>query len=71
MVRNLPANTGDVRDTDLSLVQEDPLEEDMATLFQSSCLENPMDRGVCQATDHRVAKNQLQLKLLSMHNRDI
>ena len=43
----------------------------MATLFQSSCLEKPMDRAVCQATDHRVAKNQLQLRLLSMHNRDI
>ena len=27
-------------------------------LLQCSCLENPIDRGVWQATVHRVAKNQ-------------
>jgi len=26
--------------------------------FQYSCLENPMDRGAWQATDHRVTKSQ-------------
>ena len=26
--------------------------------LQFSCLENPMDRGACQATVHRVAKSQ-------------
>ena len=26
--------------------------------LQYSCLENAMDRGACQATVHRVAKNQ-------------
>jgi hypothetical protein len=31
VVKNLPPNTGDVRDTVLSLGQEDPLKEDMAT----------------------------------------
>ena len=31
-------------------------------LFQYSCLENPMDRGAWQATVHRVAKSQTQLK---------
>ena len=71
MVRNLPASAGDVRDVDSSLGQEDPLEEDTATVFQSSCQENPMDRGGCQATDHTVAESQSQLKGLSMHNRDI
>ena len=35
--------------------------------FQYSCLENPMDRGVCQATVHGVAKSQTQLKQLSTH----
>ena len=25
---------------------------------QYSCLENPMDRGACQATDHGVAKSR-------------
>ena len=33
--------------------------------LQYSCLENPMDRGVWQATVHRVSKNQTQLKQLS------
>jgi len=27
-----------------------------------SCLENPMERGACQATVHGVAKSQTQLK---------
>ena len=30
--------------------------------LQHSCLENPMDRGAWQATVHRVAKRQTQLK---------
>ena len=30
--------------------------------LQYSCLENPMDRGVGQATDHEVTKNQTGLK---------
>ena len=29
---------------------------------QYSCLENPMDRGAWQATDHRIAKNRTRLK---------
>ena len=37
-----------------SLGQEDPLEKEIATL--SSCLENPMDRGVWQAAVHGVAR---------------
>ena len=32
-----------------------------------TCLENPMDRGVWQATVHRVPKSQTQLKWLSTH----
>ena len=31
MVKNLPANPGDIRDADSSLGREDPLEEGMAT----------------------------------------
>ena len=31
MVKNLPANAGDIRDVGLILGLEDPLEEDMAT----------------------------------------
>ena len=29
--------------------------------LQHSCLENPMDGGTCQATDHGVTNNQTQL----------
>ena len=36
-------------------------------LFQYSCLENPMDRRVWEATVHRVPKSWTWLKRLSMH----
>ena len=45
-----------------SLGWEDPLEKEMATLLQYSCLEDPMDRGAWQATVHRVAKSWAGLK---------
>ena len=32
------------------------------SLFQYSCLENPLERGVCRATVHWVTKSQTQLK---------
>ena len=35
--------------------------------LQYSCLDNPIDRGAWQATVHRVAKSQTQLKWLSTH----
>ena len=41
-----------------SLDQEDPLEGFIATHFQHSCLQNPMDRGASQATVHRITKSQ-------------
>ena len=47
-----------------SLGQEDPLEEGMASPFQYSCLENPVDRGAWQATIHGVADSQTGLKRL-------
>ena len=37
--------------------------------LQYSCLENPKDSRVWQATIHRVAKTQAGLKLFSMHTR--
>ena len=40
--------------------------------LQYSCLENPMDRGVWQATGHGVAKSRTQLKWISRQvGRDI
>ena len=35
---------------------------------QYSCLDNPMDRGAWQATVHRTAKCQTQLKRLSKNS---
>ena len=59
VLKNLPANARDVRDSGSSPGWENPLEKEMATHpLQYSCLENPMDRGAWQATVHRVAKSQ-------------
>ena len=55
VVKNLPANTGDIRDTVQSLGQEDPLEED-GNPHQYSCLGNPMDTGAWWAAIHGVTK---------------
>ena len=35
--------------------------------LQSSCLENPMDRGACWGTVHGVTESQTRLKWLSTH----
>ena len=56
VVKNLPANAGDLRDQVPSLGREDPLEKKIAT--HSSILENPMDRGAWWATVYSVVKSQ-------------
>ena len=43
-----------------SLGQEDPLEEELATPLQYSCLENSMDRGSWWVIVHGVTKSQTQ-----------
>ena len=45
MVKNLPANAGDARDTVLILGLERSPGEGNGNPLQDSCLENPMDRG--------------------------
>ena len=57
------ANAGDKRDVGLIPGSGRSL-ENMARIPQYSFLENPMDRGAWQATVHRVAKRQTQLKQL-------
>ena len=62
MVRNLPANAGDIREVvsipGLGIFpgggHGNPL--------QYSCLENPMDRGAWQAIVHGITKSQTRLK---------
>ena len=68
VVKNLPANAGDARDTGCSIpgLGRSPREGHSHPL-QYSCLENPMDRGVQQATVHRLAKGRTQLKQLGRH----
>ena len=67
MVKNLPANVVDVRDTGSLLGLGRSPGRGHGIPLQNSCLENPMDRGVWQATVHRVAQSQTQLKRLSIH----
>ena len=53
-----PANAGDVREEGvISATGRSPGVENSNPL-QYSCQENPMDRGACQATVHRVAKSR-------------
>ena len=50
MVKNLPANAGDVRDMGSIPGLERYLGKGYDNPLQYSCLENPMDRGAWQAT---------------------
>ena len=67
MVKNLPTNAGDIRDTGGSLGWEDPLEKGMATHSTILAWRIPTDRRAWQATVHGVAKSQIQLKQWSMY----
>ena len=67
MVKNLPANAGDIKDVGLLPgLGRSPGEENGSSL-QYSYLEYPMDRGAWQGTVHRVAKSWTQMKQLSVH----
>ena len=57
VVKNPPANAGDVRDVGSIPGREDLLEN--GNPLQDSCLENPMVRGAWRATVHRVAQSQI------------
>ena len=57
MVKNPPANAGDVRDAG-SLGQKDLLEEDMATHSSILAWRIPEDRGAWWAAAHGVAKSE-------------
>ena len=56
VVKNPPANAGDIRDAGLIPGLGRFLGEGNGNPPQYSCLENPMDRGAWQAIIHRVAK---------------
>ena len=63
VVKNLPANAGDIRDEGLNPWSGRSPGGGHGNLLQYSCLGNPMDRGAWWATVHPVAKNPLLLLL--------
>ena len=58
MVKNPPANAGDVRDADSIPGSGQSPGGGNDNPLQYSCLENPMDRGAWPAIIHRVIKSQ-------------
>ena len=65
MVKNPPTKAGDIRDVGSILGSGRSPGGGHGNPLQSSCLENPMDRGAWQAIVHKVAKSWTQLKQLS------
>ena len=64
VIKNLPDNAEDVRDETLIPGSGRSSGGGNGNLFQSSCLENPMDTGAWQFIVHGVAKSWM---LLSLH----
>ena len=67
VIKNPPANAEDLREADLTPGLGRSPGGGHSSPLQYSCLENPMDRGACWVTVHRVSKTQTQLKHLSTH----
>ena len=67
VVKNLPANAGDIRDSGSIPESGRSPGKGNSNPLQYSCLENPMDRGAWWAIAHRVAKSRTRLKKLSRH----
>ena len=58
MVKNLPTNAGDIRDTGLIPGLGRSTEGGNGNPLLYSCLENPMDRGALWATVNRAMKSR-------------
>ena len=59
VVKNLPANEGDIRDTGLIPGSGRSCGGGHGNSLQYSCLENPMDRGRWWVTVHRVTESDI------------
>ena len=71
MVKNPPANAGDIRDLGLIYGSGRSPGGGHGNLLQLqySCLKSSRDRGAWWATVHRIAKSQTRLKRLNTHTR--
>ena len=58
VVKNLPANAGDIRDMGAIPGFGRSPGGGNGNLLQYSCLENPMDRGAWQAIVHGITKSR-------------
>ena len=59
VVKNPSDNVGDIRDaSSIPGLGRSP-GGGHGNPFQYSCLENPMDRGACRATVHRIAESDM------------
>ena len=67
VVKNLPANAWNARDTGSILDLGRSPGEGHGSPLHCSCLKNPMGEGAWLATVHRVAKSWIQLKQLHIH----
>ena len=65
MVKNLPANAGDLREEGLIPRSGRSPEEGHGNPLQYPCLKNPMARGAWRATVHRVTKSRTGWKQFS------
>ena len=65
VVKNLPASAGYIREVGSIPGSGRSPGGGNGNLLHYSSLENPMDRGACQATVHRVTKSQTWLKDLA------
>ena len=66
MVKNPPADAGDIRDAGLISESGRSPGEGNGYPLKYSCPEKSMDRGAWQATVHEVAKSWTRLKRVSM-----
>ena len=61
VVKNLPANAGDIKDSGF-IPGSGRSHEGYGNPLQYSCLENPMDGGAWWAMVYRVTKSRTQLR---------
>ena len=70
VVENLPANAGDVEDSDWIPESGRSSGVGNGNPLQYSCLKNHMDRGPWWTAIHSVTESQARLKWLSMHRKN-